>query len=83
MPTNFFERKKQGFEVPLLRWLRNDLSKMLDDYLNEEYLISQQLFNPSTVKAMRQQLNSQHPGEATARIWALLVFQVWWRKHLE
>lgn len=83
LPTNFFERKKQGFEVPLLRWLRNDLSKMLDDYLNEEYLISQQLFNPSTVKAMRQQLNSQHPGEATARIWALLVFQVWWRKHLE
>ncbi len=83
LPENFFERKKQGFEVPLLRWLKNDLSSMIDEYCNEDFLKSQQLFDPSTVKAMREQLHSQHPGEATARIWALLVFQVWWRKHME
>jgi len=83
LPANFFERKKQGFEVPLLRWLRNDLSGMLDEYLNEEFLISQQIFEPKTVKELREQLFSQHPGEATARIWAILVFQFWWRTHME
>ncbi|CAN5517698.1 asparagine synthase (glutamine-hydrolyzing) [soil metagenome] len=83
LPTGLFERKKQGFEVPLLRWLRGNLAPLLDELLNEQFIIAQGIFNPETVRSLRRQLHSNQPGEATARIWALLVFQYWWRKTIK
>ena len=81
LPAEVFNRNKQGFEIPMLRWLRRDLKPMLDELLDEAFLHKQGVFKVSAVKKLRLELNSDHPGEATARIWALLVFQHWWIKN--
>lgn len=82
LPPEIFTRKKQGFEVPLLKWFRGDLRGMIDELLDEKFLKEQNLFNPEEVKNIRKQLHSNDPGDSAARIWGLIVFQSWWKKYL-
>lgn len=82
LPPEIFTRKKQGFEVPLLKWFRGDLRGMIDELLDEKFLKEQNLFNPEEVKNIRKQLHSNDPGDSAARIWGLIVFQGWWKKYL-
>ncbi|CAN5338179.1 asparagine synthase (glutamine-hydrolyzing) [soil metagenome] len=82
LPSEIYARKKQGFEVPLLKWFRSDLRDMLDELLNEKLLKEQNLFCPGEVARIRKQLESGNPGDAAARIWGLLVFQKWWIKFI-
>lgn len=83
LPPSLYKRNKQGFEVPLLRWFRNELKSLIeDDLLGEQLIIEQGIFNLQEVKRLIQQLNSKNPGDAPARIWGLLVFQNWWKKNM-
>ena len=82
LPAEIFTRKKQGFEVPLLKWFRTDLRGLIDELLDEKFLKEQNLFNPEAVKNLRKQLHSSNPGDSAARIWGLIVFQTWWKRYL-
>ena len=82
LPEALLNRKKQGFEVPLLKWFRNELkSLIIDDLLSESYINEQGVFNYSEVKELLNQLFSKSPGDAVARIWGLIVFQYWYKKY--
>lgn len=82
LPPQLLSRPKQGFEVPLLHWLRKDLKPMLDDLLDPSFLEKQGLFSPPAVGQLRRQLLSRNPGDAASRTYGLLVFQYWWRRNL-
>lgn len=81
LPAEIFTRRKQGFEVPLLKWFRNELRGLIDELLDEKFLKEQQLFHTEAVKQLRKQLHSSNPGDSAARIWGLIVFQSWWKKY--
>jgi len=84
LPKELYNRPKKGFEVPLLRWMQNELKSTLDNAVfNEDKLKEQGIFNAMKLRALRQQLHSGNPGDAHATTWALYVFQKWWQKHLE
>jgi len=84
LPTELYNRPKQGFEVPLLQWFRTDLKSWIFDELLEKKFVEQQgLFRFEGIAALRNQLESGNPGDATARIWALLVFQNWYRQWMK
>lgn len=81
IPAELLKRPKHGFEVPLLNWFKNDLSDYLEkEIFNEEFIEEQGIFEIKAIRQIKQQLNSQNPGDIHARIWALLVFQSWWKK---
>lgn len=82
LPPEIFTRRKHGFEVPLLKWFRNDLRGLIDELLGEKFLKEQDLFNPEAVKEIRKQLHSGDPSDAAARVWGLIVFQSWWKKYV-
>ncbi|MBN2682373.1 MAG: asparagine synthase (glutamine-hydrolyzing) [Bacteroidales bacterium] len=82
LPQELYNRPKHGFEVPLLKWLRTELQPIINnDLLNIDFIASQNLFNFKYVERLKKQIKSGNPGEATANIWALLVFQYWWKKY--
>jgi asparagine synthase (glutamine-hydrolysing) len=84
LPEELYNRPKHGFEVPLLSWFRTDLNSWIfDDLLSATYLKEQGIFEYEAIKQLKTQLQSNSPGDATARIWALIVFQSWWRKWLK
>ncbi len=82
LPAQLYNRPKKGFEVPLLKWFRNELkSLIMDDLLSEKNIRDQGIFDYAEIEKLKLQLMSSNPQDVHARIWALVVFQWWWRKY--
>jgi len=82
LPEKLYNRPKKGFEVPLLKWFRKEMkSLIMDDLLSEKSITEQGIFNYSEIEKLKRQLFSSNPQDVHARIWALIVFQWWWRKY--
>lgn len=82
LPKELYQRPKQGFEVPLLRWFQTDLKdEIINKYLNDDFIEYQGIFNPNVIKQYKEKLFSNNPGDIQAHIWALIVFQNWWAKY--
>lgn len=82
LPTELYNRPKKGFEVPMLKWLRLELKSLIeDDLLSEKTIAEQGIFNYPEIRKLKAQLFSNNPGDVHARIWALVVFQWWWKKY--
>jgi asparagine synthase (glutamine-hydrolysing) len=82
LPAELYNRPKKGFEIPLLQWLRTDLWNMInDDLLNKKFVEEQGIFKVAATEALKAKLRSQNPGDSHATIWALVVFQYWWKKY--
>jgi asparagine synthase (glutamine-hydrolysing) len=83
LPDELYNRSKKGFEVPLLNWFRKDLfSLIFNELLSKETIEKQNIFNFSMIQKLKKQLMSSNPGDSPARIWALIVFQQWWKKYM-
>ncbi|MFI5149096.1 MAG: asparagine synthase (glutamine-hydrolyzing) [Bacteroidia bacterium] len=81
LPPGILNRPKKGFEVPLLHWFRTSMKAMIfEDLLEENFIREQGLFNPDEIHKMKVKLLSADPEDIVARIWALIVFQHWWKK---
>lgn len=82
LPAELYNRPKHGFEVPLLKWMQNALSNLINnELLNDDFIISQNIFNPEYIKKLKTQLFSDNPGDITAKIWGLIVFQKWYKQY--
>ncbi len=81
LPAQLYNRPKKGFEVPLLKWFRNEMKSLIvDDLLSEKFIADQGIFNYEEIAKLKAQLFSSNPGDIHARIWGLIVFQWWWKK---
>jgi asparagine synthase (glutamine-hydrolysing) len=82
LPMELYNRPKKGFEVPLLKWFRREMKSLIvDDLLTKELVEKQGIFNHQEVEKIKKRLFSSDPGDVHARIWALIVFQTWWKKY--
>ncbi len=83
LPEELYHRPKHGFEVPLLKWMKGPLFPVIDnELLSREMIQKQGIFNFSEIEKLKKQLFSVSPGEVQGRIWALMVFQYWWKKYM-
>jgi asparagine synthase (glutamine-hydrolysing) len=83
LPPVLYRRPKQGFEVPLLPWFKTALRNEIENnYLHPDFIEQQGIFNPQKVSQLRTRLFSTHPGDVQAPIWAMIVFQHWWKKYM-
>lgn len=81
LPAELYNRPKQGFEVPLLKWFRNELQTLItDDLLSDKFIEEQGIFAVDAIRQLKGKLFSRNPEDIHARIWALIVFQYWWKK---
>lgn len=82
LPKELYRRPKHGFEVPLLKWFRTSLKSLItDDLLSDSFIEQQQVFDPAAISKLKKKLFSSNPGDSHATVWALIVFQWWWKKH--
>jgi asparagine synthase (glutamine-hydrolysing) len=82
LPRQVLSHRKQGFMVPLSRWLRTDLRGMLDDLLSAERIRSRGLFVPEAVEALKR----EHLGGIRShsdRLWTLMVAELWLGQYLD
>ena len=84
LPEELFNRGKKGFEVPLLNWFKTDLKSMIiNDLLSNEFIKEQKIFNLAEIKKIKTKLFSNSPDDAVEKVWALIVFQYWWKKNIK
>ena len=82
LPEELLNRPKKGFEVPMLKWLRTDLKPLIEhDLLGTKMIEEQGIFNGEAIANLRAKLFSNNPGDSAATVWAIIVFQYWWKKH--
>lgn len=83
LPKELYNRPKQGFEVPLLKWFRHELKSLItNDLLDDTFIKEQGLFNLENIQQLKKKLNSKNPEDVHAQIWGLIVFQYWWKKYM-
>lgn len=83
LPPELYVRNKMGFEIPLLEWFRNDLKSFIfDDLLEQKFIETQGIFNMEIINRLKAKLFSNNPEDVHAQLWALIVFQTWWKKYM-
>ena len=51
LPPELYDRPKHGFEVPLLKWMRNELRSLIeDDLLADDFVEAQGIFDVTAVR---------------------------------
>jgi asparagine synthase (glutamine-hydrolysing) len=82
LPPEVLSHRKQGFMVPLGRWLRTDLRGLLEDLLSEERVRRRGLFVPETVERLTQEHLSGARTHSD-RLWTLMMAEMWMRQRLD
>ena len=83
LPNEEFEHSTHKLEVLLLDWLRNEFQSTIeDDLLSDKFIENQGLFNVSAIQTLKKELFSNNPNGVQKTIWALIVFNTWWKKYL-
>ena len=84
LPREVIMRKKQGFEVPLLKWFNTELRGSIESlWLADDYIEGQGIFDVKQVKALKKQLYSSNPKDSVAQVWGLIAFQHWYKRNIE
>ena len=82
VPKEVLYRKKQGFALPLVHWIRHELRDMVLTVLLEPRSLQRGYFDE---RGIRQLLEDHFRGRRnySGRIWRLLVLELWHRNFLE
>ena len=81
LPDELYNRPKKGFEVPLQHWCSTIFPDLEATLLSPEFIEQQGIFNSIAIEQLKKQSTSSTPNDAPAQIWALLVFQSWWKRY--
>jgi asparagine synthase (glutamine-hydrolysing) len=82
LPPELFTRRKQGFMIPLARWLRTDLREAMEDLLSPERVRARGFFVPATVERLKREHLERRRSHAD-RLWSLMMLEQWMRLHLD
>jgi asparagine synthase (glutamine-hydrolysing) len=81
VPREVLERRKQGFSVPIARWLRGPLRGLVQDWLQPDRVAKVGLFDPRTVGRLVEEHVSGRRSHHKV-LWSLLVFDAWRERYV-
>lgn len=76
VPKNLFERPKQGFTIPIDKWLRNDLKDWAEDLLSPSKIKSYDLLDEKLILKLWTEHQSKDYNHGH-KLWTILMFQLW------
>ncbi len=82
LPPAVLGHRKQGFMIPLARWLRTDLRPLLEDLLGPERVRARGMFRVAAVEAMKAEHLAGRRSHAD-RLWTLMMAELWLREYLD
>lgn len=80
IPARYFDRPKQGFAIPLRKWLMTDLAWLIEEYLNEAVIQHYGFVRKPKVDEFVKRFRE---GEDYLynRIWTLIVLHKWAKRY--
>ena len=79
IPNHVLKKDKQGFQLPMDVWMKNELKSIVDDVFSHQVIKKRGLFNAIDMTKM---LNNFYQGKTTYQeIWKYVVLELWMRQH--
>ena len=82
VPQELLDRPKMGFAIPIAKWLKNELRDHVEEYLNEDRIEKQGIFNWAFIAKLKIDFYSGRK-EYDSKLWYFLMFQMWYEKWME
>jgi asparagine synthase (glutamine-hydrolysing) len=82
LPREVLSHPKQGFMIPLSRWLRTDLRDTMEDLLAPKRIEARGLFVPASVERLKLEHLSATRSHSD-RLWTLMMAELWMREYLD
>jgi len=82
VPQLALNRPKQGFALPLVHWIRNELKDLIMSVLLEPRTLQRGYFNPEGVRRLLEEHFRERRNHSDG-IWRLLILELWHRNFLE
>lgn len=76
LPKAIMDRPKVGFDLPIYKWLQEDLSYLIDEFLSDEMIQKTNFFNYNYVSKLVKMFKNGSL-RYNSIIWRILVFQMW------
>ncbi len=82
LPREVLTRRKQGFMIPIGRWIKQDLKGVAEELLSRRQIEKRGYFNYEYVRWI---LDQHYSGKRdfTDRIWALMNLEMWHRIYID
>jgi len=82
LPAAVLNKRKQGFAIPVARWLRTDLRQAMQDTFGSRAFRERGLFNVEGVQqCVARHLAGTH--DYSEPLWLLLTYETWARRFLD
>jgi len=81
LPKEYFDRPKWGFAIPLNQWLLNELSYLIDTYLNKDIIEKYGIISIDYVTKLIHQFRHKNTNYLFNRLWLLVVLHKWLEKN--
>lgn len=81
IPSELLNRPKQGFQVPLVDWLRKELKESLLQVLLEPRTLQRGYFRPQAIRGLVDE-HLRGRRNRSGLLWRLLVLEMWHRNFL-
>jgi asparagine synthase (glutamine-hydrolysing) len=82
VPREVLHRPKQGFALPLVHWMRDQLKELVIGVLLDERTLQRGYFNAHGVRHLLSEFFRGHTNDPLP-IWRLMMFELWYRNFLE
>ena len=83
LPSELINQPKRGFEIPLKRWVENEIKDMVFDFVGSSSSLSAQLIDKQFLRSLLDNKINMS-GEKRAKIlWMLTSMEIWNKKQLE
>jgi len=82
LPADLLHRRKQGFQLPLVDWMRNELKEQFLAVLLEPRTLQRGYFRPNAVRSLVKEHMTGRRNRSGV-LWRMLVFELWHRNFLE
>lgn len=81
LPAQVMQKRKQGFAIPVARWLREDLKDLMQETLSDRRFRERGIFNEQGVRqCMDDHLSGRR--DCSEQLWLLLTYEMWARRFM-
>ena len=80
LPAELINQPKRGFEIPLKKWVDNELKEIIYSYLQSSNAASRQYVNPAFIDGLLNNTVNIAPEKRAKILWTLFSLEVWNQK---
>tara|TARA_B100001123_G_scaffold374234_1_gene439370 strand:- start:504 stop:2381 length:1878 start_codon:yes stop_codon:yes gene_type:complete len=82
LPKHILRRPKHGFEIPIARWIDEDLKEPVQDLLLSKRATERGLFHRHRINSLLK-THASGQDNLSRQIWSLMALEVWFRRYVD